>query len=94
MLRRSPVLLLDEATSALDSHSEVLVRDALEQLTENVTTIVVAHRLSTILSADLVCFIEAGKIVEFGPLKELLKQGGKFKALYDEQFSASGTHTS
>lgn len=87
VLRRAPILLLDEATSALDSHSEKLVRDALEQLTEGVTTVVVAHRLSTILKADQICYFEAGQVQERGTLAELLAANGKFKALYDSQFA-------
>ncbi|WP_415184512.1 ABC transporter ATP-binding protein [Phaeovulum sp.] len=87
VLRRAPVLLLDEATSALDSHSEVLVRDALERITKGVTTIVVAHRLSTVLRAERICYVEEGKLVETGTLSGLLANGGKFRQLYDQQFS-------
>lgn len=87
VLRRAPILLLDEATSALDSHSEALVKDALDSITKNVTTIVIAHRLSTVLSADHVCYIEAGEIVEQGRITDLLAANGKFKALYDTQFT-------
>ncbi|MDP4891652.1 ABC transporter ATP-binding protein [Cypionkella sp.] len=86
VLRRAPILLLDEATSALDSHSETLVRDALERVTTGVTTIVVAHRLSTVLRADQICYIEAGRVEESGSLDALLAKGGKFRALYDQQF--------
>lgn len=87
VLRAAPILLLDEATSALDSHSEVLVRDALERITKDTTTIVVAHRLSTVIRADQICYVEAGKIAEMGTLEQLLAANGKFRALYDEQFS-------
>ena len=87
VLRQAPILLLDEATSALDSHSEALVRDALERITEGVTTIVVAHRLSTVMRADKICYIEAGKVAEAGTLVDLLNANGKFRALYDEQFA-------
>lgn len=86
VLRQAPILLLDEATSALDSHSEVLVRDALENITRGVTTIVIAHRLSTVMNADEICYLEAGEIVEQGSIGELLAANGKFKALYDVQF--------
>lgn len=89
VLRRAPILLLDEATSALDSHSEKLVRDALEHLTKGVTTVVVAHRLSTILKADQICYLEAGQVLERGTLGELLAANGKFKALYDSQFAGT-----
>jgi ATP-binding cassette, subfamily B, bacterial MsbA len=86
VLRQAPILLLDEATSALDSHSEILVRDALERITEGVTTIVVAHRLSTVMRADRICYIEGGKVMETGTLTELLEANGKFRSLYDQQF--------
>ncbi len=90
ILRRAPILLLDEATSALDSHSEALVRDALEKVSKGRTTIVIAHRLSTVLNADRVCYLEAGQIVEQGTLRGLLRNGGKFKALFDQQFKLDG----
>jgi ATP-binding cassette subfamily B protein len=86
VLRQAPILLLDEATSALDSHSEVLVRDALESITRGVTTIVIAHRLSTVMNADEICYLEDGQIIERGRIDDLLKTGGKFKQLYDVQF--------
>lgn len=88
VLREAPILLLDEATSALDSHSEALVRDALDQVTKDVTTIVIAHRLSTILSADYACYVEKGAIVEHGTLNDLRgREGGRVRALFDQQFS-------
>jgi len=86
VLRRAQILLLDEATSALDSHSEVLVRDALARITQGVTTIVIAHRLSTVMNADRICYLEAGEILEQGSVQELLALNGKFKALHDVQF--------
>lgn len=87
VLRRAPILLLDEATSALDSHSEALVRDALERITKGITTVIVAHRLSTVMRADRICYVEDGQVVEAGSLKELLATNGKFRALYDQQFA-------
>ena len=89
VMRRPEILLLDEATSALDSHSEALVRDALKQVTQGVTTVVVAHRLSTVLRADLICYLENGKVVETGRFDELLAKGGKFSELYERQFATS-----
>lgn len=89
VLRRAPILLLDEATSALDSHSEVLVRDALARITEGVTTIVIAHRLSTVMNADCICYLEGGQILEQGSVDELLALNGKFKALHDVQFGGA-----
>lgn len=88
ILKAAPVLLLDEATSSLDSHSERHVQEAIERTTVGTTTIVVAHRLSTILKADEICYIEEGKIVERGTLVELLRCGGRFKQLYDTQYGS------
>ena len=93
VLRQAPILLLDEATSALDSHSEVLVRDALENISRGVTTIVIAHRLSTVMNADEICYLEAGEIVEQGSISDLLAANGKFKALYDVQFGGQSEAT-
>ena len=87
VLRNAPILILDEATSALDSHSEALVRDALERVTQGVTTIVVAHRLSTVLRADQICYLEQGEVREVGSLEDLLARDGKFRSLYDQQFA-------
>ncbi|WP_256749067.1 ABC transporter ATP-binding protein [Mesorhizobium sp. Mes31] len=85
MLRNAEILLLDEATSALDAESEALFRDALQQLTEGRTTIVIAHRLSTVHQADTIVVLEAGKVVESGPHRTLLKQGGLYQKLYEYQ---------
>lgn len=87
LLRDSPILLLDEPTSALDSESEHLVQEALNRLTKERTTIIVAHRLSTILHADKIVVIEEGRVMEQGPAQELLKNQGPFRTLYDHQFS-------
>ena len=86
VLRRAPILLLDEATSALDGQSEALILDALEHITDNVTTIVIAHRLSTVLKADRIFYLEGGRVVEQGTLKELLDNNGPFRSLYETQF--------
>lgn len=86
VLRRAPILLLDEATSALDSQSETLVRDALGRISEGVTTIVIAHRLTTIMNADKICYLEAGTVIEQGTLADLLAKGGHFNKLYQAQF--------
>lgn len=82
MLRNAPILLLDEATSALDANSERLVQNALERLQEGRTTIVVAHRLSTIMDADIINVMAHGKIVESGTHDELMKKGGTYARLY------------
>jgi subfamily B ATP-binding cassette protein MsbA len=86
VLRRAPILLLDEATSALDSQSEAYIRNALEAVRKGVTTIVIAHRLATVLNADKICYLEAGQVVEEGTLQELLAKNGPFKKLYETQF--------
>lgn len=87
VLRRAQILILDEATSALDSHSEALVRDALIEITYKMTTIVIAHRLSTVLQSDQICYIQAGRVEEIGSLSELLELNKKFRSLYDQQFA-------
>jgi ATP-binding cassette subfamily B protein len=88
ILRDAPILLLDEATSALDSRSEALVQEALQHLTQGRTTIVIAHRLSTVLGADKICVIEDGRLVEEGTAQTLLTRRGAFRGLYDQQFGA------
>ena len=74
MLRNAPILLLDEATSALDNQSERLVQNALERLQEGRTTIVVAHRLSTIINADMIYVLKDGEVVEQGKHQKLLSK--------------------
>lgn len=88
ILRNAPILLLDEATSALDSRSEALVQEALQHLTKGRTTIVIAHRLSTVLGADKICVIEGGRLAEEGSAAALLKRDGLFRSLHDQQFGA------
>lgn len=82
MLRNAPILLLDEATSALDAQSERLVQMALERLQKGRTTIVVAHRLSTIMNADIIYVMSQGRIIESGNHAGLLKAGGAYARLY------------
>ncbi|NOD47582.1 MULTISPECIES: ABC transporter ATP-binding protein [unclassified Ruegeria] len=86
ILRNAEILLLDEATSALDAESESLVKKALDALTQNVTVIVIAHRLSTVLEADKIIVVQDGAIVEQGNLDELMKKSGSFRTLFDQQF--------
>jgi subfamily B ATP-binding cassette protein MsbA len=94
ILRNAPILLLDEATSALDSRSEALVQDAIQRLTKDRTTVVIAHRLSTVLGADKICVIEAGTLAEEGTAKVLLARGGVFRSLYDQQFGTAEARNS
>lgn len=86
ILRKAEILLLDEATSALDAESETLVKKALDKLTKNVTTIVIAHRLSTVLEADQIMVVQDGEVIEHGKLDELISLNGSFRRLFDQQF--------
>lgn len=86
ILRDAPVLILDEATSALDTESERLIQQALEQLQQERTSIVVAHRLSTIENADQILVIEQGRILERGNHQQLLEKDGAYSQLYKLQF--------
>ena len=86
MLKDSPILLLDEATSALDTESERLVQAALDRLTKGRTTLVIAHRLSTVVGADLIYVMEHGRIAERGTHGELLTRGGLYARLCRLQF--------
>ena len=85
ILKNPPILILDEATSALDSESEKLVQEALGHLMSERTTLVVAHRLSTIKHADLICVVHEGRIVERGTHKQLLALGGYYTKLVEMQ---------
>ncbi len=85
VLKNPPIMILDEATSSLDTESEKLVQDALYKLMENRTSIVIAHRLSTVRNADLICVLNNGEIIEKGTHDELLKLNGNYKKLYDLQ---------
>ena len=87
LLKDAPVLILDEATSALDTESERNIQDALTRLIENRTTLIIAHRLSTVESADRIVVMDSGAIVETGTHADLLAAEGHYAALYRMQFS-------
>jgi len=87
ILVNAPVLVLDEATSALDAESERLVQRAIANLVRNRTTIVIAHRLSTVRRADVIVVMEGGRIIETGTHTELLARGGQYRKLYELQFA-------
>ena len=80
------ILILDEATSSIDTETEILIREATARLTQNRTSIVIAHRLATIQSADKIIVLDHGKVVEEGTHFELLRNGGLYKQLYEIQF--------
>jgi ATP-binding cassette subfamily B protein len=90
MLADPKILILDEATSRLDAYSESLVQDAQERLFSNRTTIVIAHRLTTIANASKILMFDHGELIEEGTHEELLAQGGQFKALYETYYSHQG----
>ena len=89
ILKAPPILVLDEATSALDSHTEQEIQAALDQVSQNRTTLVIAHRLSTVIGADEIIVLEAGKIKERGRHADLLAQGGLYASMWDRQREAS-----
>jgi ATP-binding cassette, subfamily B, heavy metal transporter len=88
ILKSPPILMLDEATSALDSHTEKEIQDALERVAENRTSLVIAHRLSTVVHADNVIVLDHGEIVEHGTHLELLAKGGLYASLWARQREA------
>jgi subfamily B ATP-binding cassette protein MsbA len=87
VLKNAPILLLDEATSSLDSESEQQIQKALEKLTAGRTVIAIAHRLSTVLSADQIVVMDYGRIKQIGTHAELLEKSGYYRRLYDHQFN-------
>ena len=86
-LKSSPILILDEATSSLDSHSESLVQGALDDLMQGRTTLLVAHRFSTVMSADRILVFEKGSLKESGTHSELLQVAGRYSQLYEQQYA-------
>ena len=79
------MLILDEPTSSLDSASEVLIKETLEKIAEKTTTLIIAHRISTILNANYVYLLSKGKIIQEGTLNDIKKEEGNFKKLFQNQ---------
>jgi ATP-binding cassette subfamily B protein len=90
LVKNAPVILLDEATAALDSESEQQVQEAIEHLCQNRTTIVIAHRLHTIMHADAILVVEGGEIVERGRHEDLLRRGGRYASFFRIQHRDAG----
>jgi len=89
ILKDAPILILDEATSSVDAQSEEEIREALQELMQERTAIVIAHRLSTVRHADLIAVVEGGSLVELGPHEHLMRGEGLYRKLYDRQFGAA-----
>jgi ATP-binding cassette subfamily B protein len=85
-VRNPNILVLDEATSSIDTESEILIQRATERITSNRTSIVMAHRLSTVQRANIIYVVEKGEIAESGSHQELIKQDGIYKRLFELQF--------
>jgi len=94
ILKNPPIMLLDEATSALDSESEKLVQEALDHLMQDHTTLVIAHRLSTVIKADRIVVMDEGKIVDIGQHNELMQKSGLYKRLAEIQFGQTAENES
>ena len=93
MIQNAPMLILDEATSNVDTRTEILINQAMDQLTSNRTSFVIAHRLSTIKNADVILVLKDGDIIEQGNHEELLKKNGVYASLYNSQFDEESDGT-
>jgi len=93
LVKNAPIILLDEATAALDSESEKQVQEAIEHLCQNRTTVVIAHRLHTIMHADAILVVEGGEIVERGRHDDLLRRGGRYASFFRLQHRDAGPPT-
>ncbi|HCX66551.1 MAG TPA: metal ABC transporter permease, partial [Rhodobiaceae bacterium] len=85
ILKNPPILLLDEATSALDTHTEKEIQTALKSISRNRTTLVIAHRLSTVVDADEILVLDKGRVVERGRHEDLLARNGAYAAMWNRQ---------
>jgi len=86
LLKNPRILILDEATSSVDPYTELIIQEGLEKLLENRTSIIIAHRLSTVRNADRIVVINQGEIAEMGNHQQLMKKGGLYSHLYNMQF--------
>jgi ATP-binding cassette subfamily B protein len=86
LLANPKILIMDEATSSVDAYTELLIQNAMREVLKNRTSIIIAHRLSTVRNADKIVVLEAGKIVEIGNHEELVQRDGLYKKLYEMQF--------
>jgi ATP-binding cassette subfamily B protein len=89
ILKNPPILLLDEATSALDTHTEREIQGALQEISKNRTTLVIAHRLSTVVDADEILVLDHGEIVERGRHDDLIARKGAYAAMWNKQKKAA-----
>jgi subfamily B ATP-binding cassette protein MsbA len=89
VLKDAPILVLDEATSALDNESEAAIQASLESISTGRTTLVIAHRLSTVERADMIVVMDEGRIVATGSHTELVAEGGLYASLYQQRFAGS-----
>ena len=87
MLNLPPMLILDEATSSIDTRTELKIQDAFSKMMQGRTSFIVAHRLSTIQSADVILVMKNGAVIEQGNHRQLMKQGGFYASLYNSQFA-------
>ena len=83
LLKNAPILILDEATSSLDVETESFVKNELDKITKDKTTIVIAHRLSTVQNADIVLFLDQGRVIEYGNFAEIAQRGGRLSSLLE-----------